>query len=88
MTLGTGRGGCCWLWHCPFPSVRLPLGCVVGAGSCLELLPPPGLPNLPSPFHQHPVFTWLQNPHAMREEEEGGEPLPLPLWARGTLLRR
>lgn len=30
----------------------------------------------------------LQNPHAVREEEEGEEPLPLPLRAWGALLRR
>lgn len=65
----------------PAPASPFPLGCWE---------PPPGLPNLPSLFHQHPVFTWLHNPQqrGRKEEEEGGEPLPLPLLARGALLRR
>lgn len=60
----------------PFPSAWPPLGFVSDAGSCLELLPPPGLPNLPSLFHQHPVFTWLQNPHTGGRKRREGSLFP------------
>lgn len=69
----------------PFPSARPPLGYVSDAGICLEA---PGLPNLPSPVSSTSCVYLPAKSPCRREEEEGGEPLPLPLWAWGALLRR
>lgn len=52
---------------------------IPGAGSCLELPLTPGLPNLPRPVSSTScVYLAAKSPRG-REEEEGGEPLPLPL---------
>lgn len=59
----------------PFPGCRA----ILGVGSRLELLLTPGLPNLPSPVSSTScVYLAARSPRG-REEEEGGEPLPLPL---------
>lgn len=72
----------------PFPFARPPPGCMSDAGSCLELLPPPGLPNSAQPVSSTSCVYLAAKSPRRREEEEGGEPLPLPLRARGALLRR
>lgn len=62
----------------PFPGCRA----IPGAGSRLQLLLTPGLPNVPSPVSSTScVYLAAKSPRGgeEEEEEEEGEPLPLPL---------